>query len=975
VLGEVVGGRGQTVLIAGDAGIGKSRLIAEASGRAQQLGFLVLEGQCFEPDRVLPFAPFLDLLRSHVGRQPPDDLARQLGPAAPELIRILPELATLLPGIVPATALEPAQDKHRLFHVLGRYLTRLAAVQPVLVALEDLHWSDEASLELLLHLIRKTAPWPILLLLAFRPEEAHPSLTHFLAELDRGRLATEVAVNALSIGEVGEMVRAIFALNRPVGAAFLHALYALTEGNPFFVEEVVGSLIATGDVFHAATGWERKPIGRLRIPRSVDDAVRRRVARVSDDARQVLRFAAVAGRRFDFALLQTLTGRSEDDLLPLIKDLIEAQLLVEASAEQFAFRHALTREAIATELLARERQALHRRVAKALERGEPDSVDARLEDLAYHCFEAGEWTKALAYAQAAGERAQALAAPRAAVEQFTRALSAAAALEQPLSSALLRSRARAHDQIGDFDAARVDFEAALRLAEATGDRRGAWQALLDLGAHWTARDYDRALEYLQQALDLARAMDEPATLAHSLNHMGNWYANHEQPDQARHYHQEALAIFERLGDRHGVAATLDLLGMTNAIGGDLVGAMAALRSAATLFRALEDRQGLVGCLTSVGSNAIYELDTFVGTEGIAETIRTSEQALTLAREIDWRTGEAYVLAMLGECVAAAGDFGRGLDLLREALAIAEEIEHRQWMAQAHLGLGGVHADLLAPATARAHFAHMLALGRALRSPLWTTIAAGRLASVLITERELDAAQEALAEFDASSPMQTPGQRLLWCARAELALARDDPAAALEILSRLYRTTVNLSSESDIPRLAQLKAQALAALGQAAEAEQLLRAARTVAADQGARLALWRLHTAIAALLHQQGRAEEAGREAAATRQLIQALASTVSDEALRGQFLHAATARLPAPTRASERRAAKAAFGGLTSREREVAALIAQGRTNRSIAEVLCVSERTIDAHVGNVLHKLDFAARSQIAAWAVDRGLAHLKT
>lgn len=971
VLGEVAKGHGQTVLIGGEAGIGKSRLVAAARTRGERLGFTILEGFCFEPDGVLPYAPFRDLLRTRSGALAPDGLALEFGSAVPEIAQLLPELAALLPGFSP-TRVHPEQEKHRVVHALDRYVAGLAAARPTLVVLEDLHWSDEASLDLLLSLARKTATRPLLLMLTYRTDEAHLGLRHFLAELDRGRLATELPLTPLSVGEVGEMVRAILAQDRPVGAAFLRTLYALTEGNPFFVEEVLGSLVAAGDIYPAAEGWERQPIDRLRIPRSIRDAVLRRAARVGEVATQILQLAAVAGRRFDFALLQELSGRDETDLLRAVKALIEVQLLVESSAETFAFRHALTREAIYGELLAWERKWLHGHIAAALERRDLDVSDAHLGDLAYHCVEAGEWAKALEYARAAGERAQALGAPRSAVEQFTRALAAADALQQPPAPEILSARARAYDLLGEFEAASADYGAALLLAEAAADQRGVCQALLDLAALWASRDYDRALDYLRRALALARSMDDPALLAHVLNRMGNWYANHEHPVPAHQHHAEALAIFERLDDRQGIAATLDLLGMAAALGGDLVAAVSALARAAALFHALGDAQGLVGCLANVGSNAICEQDVLVGAESLAETIRGGEQALTLAREIDWLAGTAFALMTLGESYAAAGDVGRGLELLREGLAIAEEIEHRQWMTQAHVGLGGVHADLLALPKARLHFEQVVVLGEALRSRLWSTIAVGRLASVQIAQGELDAAEEALAEFDAGTPMRTAGQRLLWCARAELALARDDPTAALAILDGLYAAAANLTGEGDIPRLARLKAQALASLGRTEESIVLLQAARSVAADQGARSELWRLHAMLAALLREQGRGDEAGREEAAARQLIASLASTVPGEELREQFVRAATARLPTPTAVSARRAAKAAFGGLTVREREVATLIAHGQTNRAIAEALSVSERTIDAHVGNMLRKLGFASRSQIAAWAVERGLSH---
>jgi DNA-binding NarL/FixJ family response regulator len=242
--------------------------------------------------------------------------------------------------------------------------------------------------------------------------------------------------------------------------------------------------------------------------------------------------------------------------------------------------------------------------------------------------------------------------------------------------------------------------------------------------------------------------------------------------------------------------------------------------------------------------------------------------------------------------------------------------------------------------------------------------------VLVAQGELPRAEDALAAFDPAMPTRTIGQRLLWCARAELALARNDPTGALAILDRLYATAANLRADSDIPRLARLKAQALAAVGQAEPASALLRAAQARAATVGTRPALWRLHATLARLYHAESRRDEAAVEAAAARVLIAALAETLPDETLRAGFVEVATAMLPVATPASARRAAKAAYDGLTAREREVAGLVACGQTNRAIAEALSVSERTVEAHVANILQKLDASARTQIAAWAVERGL-----
>ncbi len=440
------GGAGGVALLTGEAGVGKSRLAAEAEARAAAQGFTILTGRCFETDRAVPYAPLLDLLHSYWTRWPLEEIAAAFSPT-PELVRLLPELQPLFPDLPSVPSLLPDQEKHRLFHALAQFFVRLTAVQndrngrdnhrgqddrkgqgdhegqgdrkgsPLLVVVEDLQWGDEASLEFLLYLARNLAAQPVLLLLTCRSDETSPALNQLLLALDRERLAVELSLHRLSRGEVGEMLRAIFELQRPIRAEFLEAVYGLTEGNPFFVEELMKALIASGEIFYQDGAWDRRPLSELHTlrVRTVQAAVQQRMDQLSPPARQVLTLAAVAGRRFDFVLLQQLSQQSETELVKLIKELRAAQLVVEESADIFAFRHALTRQAVYGDLLARERKALHRVVAETMERAGASS----LADLAYHFYEAGEWSKAMDYAVRAGEQAQALYSPRTAVEHFT----------------------------------------------------------------------------------------------------------------------------------------------------------------------------------------------------------------------------------------------------------------------------------------------------------------------------------------------------------------------------------------------------------------------------------------------------------------------------------------------------------------------------------------------------------------------------
>ena len=348
--------------------------------------------------------------------------------------------------------------------------------------IEDLHWSDDTSLEFLHYLARCCASHQFLLLLTYRNDEVHPGLQHLLAQLDRERLAGEYVLARLTRSEVEAMLHAIFAEQRVLPDELREMLSTLTDGNPFFIEEVLKSLLTSGEITFTDSGGVRlllstAPDGHLSIPRSVQDAVSQRTRRLSPKARQLLMLAAVAGRRFDVSVLQRLLRCNASQLVGFLQEVVVAQLVVEESADRFSFRHALTRQAIYAGLLARERRALHRRVASAIEQlfASPTALDAHLADLAYHCFQGEEWEKAQEYGQRAGEKALALFTPRAAIEHLTRAVEAASHLSAPPPSSLYRTRGQAYELLGEFERARADYEQVLALAQEAQETFLEWQ--------------------------------------------------------------------------------------------------------------------------------------------------------------------------------------------------------------------------------------------------------------------------------------------------------------------------------------------------------------------------------------------------------------------------------------------------------------------------------------------------------------------
>jgi predicted ATPase len=443
-------GTGGCLLLTGEAGIGKSRLLAELKQRASAEDFTILQGNCFEQSLSFPYAPWIDALRLSFDSLDAAQISELLGPLAPEFTKLLPELALLIPSLEPSTVLEPLAEKYRLFESFARLGASLSASAPLLLILEDLHWADALSLELVHYFVRRIHDRSILLVGTYRTEEAPPPLLRLLSELDRERLAREILLGPLSHADVERLARALLETAQPVPDAFVTALLSLTEGNPFFIEEVLKNLTEEG---RAGQLLQQQSLGELPVPHSIQRMVQQRVEQLPDATQAVLVHAALIGERFDFGLLQETTARSEQELLHALKE-------------------SLTCDAISSMVMLRERRAIHQTIGAALERLAGTRLEAPAAQLAYHFYQGGVWQKALECSQRAGQQAQALYAPREAITHFTRALDAAQQLGAASPYACLRGRAQGYEVLGEFEHARRDYEAALEPARGAAARAG-----------------------------------------------------------------------------------------------------------------------------------------------------------------------------------------------------------------------------------------------------------------------------------------------------------------------------------------------------------------------------------------------------------------------------------------------------------------------------------------------------------------------
>jgi tetratricopeptide (TPR) repeat protein len=446
--------------------------------------------------------------------------------------------------------------------------------------------------------------------------------------------------------------------------------------------------------------------------------------------------------------------------------------------------------------------------------------------------------------------------------------------------------------LGDFDGARADLEAALAAARAATDQPAEWQTLLDLGSLWASRDYAETGGYIRAALTLARGMDDARRLGHSLNRMGNWHLNRDEVEPALAHHHEALKVFEAAEDKRGLAESLDLLGLTHGNQGDLPASRDSYQRAIPLLHELNDRRGEASALQVMADlAAVYATDTAVPANTLAEARVCAEASLQLSRAIGWRAGEAYSLTVVGCNWLAAGDLGRAEQAIREGQAVAEEIGHHQWQAAAAVSAGALHFERLDFAAAREAAQQAIQLARQVNSRLWQRFALGVLAPACLELGDLAAAEAALEDEPVlDTPPQSVAERVVICARAEVALRRGEPAEAVRLMEGLAATTLHLAPDRVPPRVWWVLGRAWEAAGRLEEAAEAYR--QNLRANPDLRALGWQLWAALSRVLAALGQPAEAARAAAEAGALIHAIAATLSDERQRAEFTRKALGRV-----------------------------------------------------------------------------------
>ncbi len=828
-------GEGRLIGLGGEAGVGKTRVTTELAARATKLGFQVMWGGCSEVALQLPYLPFLESAGNWIATKGAGAVAERLGSSRRELAQLFPQLSE---G-EPASVGDPGQAKFRLLEAMVALFSLPARERGLLLVIEDVHWADASTREMLDHIAKRLIGERALIVATFRSDELdrrHP-LRPLVQAWRRSEGSEIVSMDPLPPEGVAAMIGAILDVS-DVSPEFRDLLHARSEGNPFVVEEMLKEAIDRADVFVTAGGWDRKPIEEIGIPSTVREAILLRLSRFDPEHATILEAAAILGRSFDYRTLVEVARSGEDVVLSALETATTQQLLHEDTAQlgRFLWRHALTQEAIYDEIVAPRRQLLHTRAADVLSAEEP----RRGFELAHHLFGAGRFGEAVPVCLDVAEQAMTATAYNDAILLLERALPHVSAGVQRARALGLLGRALA---LGlQIVRSRPVLEEAIRGCEAESMIREAAACRLVLGrALWEMGDTKGSSQEFQAVRAMLSGVDPSSELANALVRLAGLAAFEFDDQECLRLANQAVEVAEAAGADFERVWALSFAGLGMIGTGRAEEGVEVIRRAA---REAEDR-GYVMIVGNARWNEIW-LRAHLMLGDFDEALEAADRLPATGLTAIGRPGShAYVhfaQGRVGDAVAAA----------EHALAVAQmhDAAKFRWRARTQLATALLAADrpeeagaALPPLESRVDLQDIVYDAPA---QIGWRLATGRIPEAVEQARLIQAAAGRLAPY---------AQTLVFAVRAFL-------AAGLVAEARAMVDSWVLSGEGPAQAwVDEAAARVALAEGEHSRAAQMFRTAALGAQARGYALVALECHAGLAQALEAAGDRDEALRVA------------------------------------------------------------------------------------------------------------------
>ena len=693
---RAVHGEGGLVLVHGEAGIGKTRLVRELGAYAQSRGVRVLYGKCpalFRMDGVPPYILWKEVIKDYLETCTPEQLYRVVGYYPAEVAKLVPEISQKLRSIPQSLPISPGQEQNRLFEAVSQLITNISQETPLLVVLDDLQWTDPSSLLLMHYLARDVQRSSLLLLGVYRSTDIdakHP-LSPVLSELNRERLPQSIQLKRMSLSDVSEMIKNILE-QEDVPEEFCTLVYEKTRGNPFFVEEVIESLKEEGVIYREENKWEIKEVSKIEFPETVKSVLKARFARLDEECQSVLTLASFVGNDFTLESMCALTSIEESKLLELMDRMLKTGLIREKEVRGkgvCSFADILVRDVVYEEVSLLKRKKLHWVVGCALEKVYARKIEEHFGELASHFLKSEDNDKALDYFLKAGEKAAKIYANSEACSYFQSALKL---IEEKEGET--REKARVLERLGDIKGLVGEYEACLgnwteglllwnQLCEKSDVARlhrkmanVLWEEMGDAG---------KAKEHLDEALKILEAESESIELASLYEEMAHRQYRVGDMAKALSWAEKALELARKLNAHEVVANSCASLGTIHSLTGKTNKARECLE------RAL--RIALDNGYMDTALRAYSNLANALPAEENERAFECYEKGFELAKKVGDISYQSWMGNTLAWGYIGMGNMSKALALSEESVALDRKAGNMTQLSRSIDGLGVVYQIL------------------------------------------------------------------------------------------------------------------------------------------------------------------------------------------------------------------------------------------------------------------------------------------